>query len=144
MLVRAAWAFLVVSLIAGLAVALDAPITGLGALFGLTLIGGWLLTFLLGILQRIVPFLASMNAVPGKGRPPTPSKLTSARPLAIHFYCHFAALAMLALAVVVGSAWLVRAAALTGIAGAAAFAAFFAIVLQRTWHASRGPIARAA
>ena len=135
-LVRASWVFLAVSLIAGLAVALDAPVAGISALFGLTLIGGWLLTFLLGILQRIVPFLASMHAGPGEGRAPTPSKLTSDRPLAIHFYCHFAALAILALAVVVDSAWLAWAAALTGMVGAGAFAAFFVIVQQRMWHAA--------
>ena len=77
-----------------------------------------------------------MHAGPGKGRAPTPSKLTSDRPLAIHFYCHFAALAILALAVVVDSAWLARTAALTGMAGAVAFAAFFVIVQQRMWHAA--------
>ena len=37
-------------------------------LFGLLLIGGWLLTFLLGILQRIVPFLASMHAARRQAR----------------------------------------------------------------------------
>ncbi len=67
-------------------------------LFGITLIGGWLLTFLLGILQRIVPFLASMHKPPGKGPPRTPSSLTDDRPLAVHFWCHLAALALLALA----------------------------------------------
>lgn len=144
-LVRVAWVFLAMSLIAGLAVALDAPIAGMSPLFGLILIGGWLLTFLLGILQRIVPFLASMHAGPGKGRAPTSSRLTSQRPLAIHFYCHFTALAMLALALAVHSAWLARAAALTGLAGASAFAVFFVIVQQRMWHAAGGPhIPRAA
>ncbi len=47
---------------------------GLATLFGSLLIGGWLLTFLVGILQRIVPFLASMHAVARPERPPrTPS-----------------------------------------------------------------------
>ena len=66
-LVRIAWVLLVASLAAGLAVVLDIPFAGVDTLFGLTLIVGWLLTFLLGILQRIVPFLASMHA-PGASR----------------------------------------------------------------------------
>ena len=130
-LVRIAWALLVASLVAGLAVALDAPFAGMGALFGLTLIVGWLLTFLLGILQRIVPFLASMHAARGKRLPPTPSALTAGRPLAVHFHCHLAALALLALAVILESPWVTGAAALIGATGAAAFAGFFVIVVRR-------------
>lgn len=134
-LVRIAWAFLVASLGAGLGVALDAPFDGLVPLFGVTLVGGWLLTFLLGILQRIVPFLASMHAArgaKGAGRlPPTPSALTAGRPLAIHFGCHLAALASLVLAIVADSPFLARAGAAAGTAGAVAFAVFFTLVLRR-------------
>jgi len=130
-LVRIAWVLLGVSLAAGLAVALDAPVTGVDALFGLTLIVGWLLTFLLGLLQRIIPFLASMHAAGRTPRAPTPSSLTAERPLAIHFYCHVAALALLALAVVLDSIALAAAAAVAGVAGAVAFAGFFVIVQQR-------------
>ena len=43
-------------------------------LFGLFLLLGWLLTFLLGILQRILPFLASMHMNKG-GMPPLMSEL---------------------------------------------------------------------
>ena len=101
-LVRIAWAALVASLVVALAVVHDAPVDGIATQFGLVLIGGWLLTFLLAILQRIVPFLASMHAAQaktrGSGLPPTPSALTAERPLAIHFACHLAALALLAIA----------------------------------------------
>ena len=130
-LVRIGWVLLVASLAAGLAVVLDVPFAGVDTLFGLTLIVGWLLTFLLGILQRIVPFLASMHAAGRAPRAPTPSKLTAERPLAIHFYCHLGALALLALGVVSQSAVLVEAAALAGVAGGVAFAGFFVIVQQR-------------
>ncbi|HVS56233.1 MAG TPA: hypothetical protein VHJ55_08240, partial [Casimicrobiaceae bacterium] len=99
--------------------------------FGILLIGGWLLTFLVGILQRIMPFLASMHAAPGKRLPPTPSSLTAQRPLEIHFVCHLAALGLLALAVVTGSEKVASAGALVGSVGAAAFAGFFLIVLKR-------------
>jgi hypothetical protein len=129
-LVRIAWALLVASLAAGLA-ALELPIEHLGTLFGLTLIAGWLLTFLLGILQRIVPFLASMHAAHGKGLPPTPSALTAERPLTIHFLCHLAALALLALAVITDSVLVAVTGAVAGTGGAMAFCWFFLVVLRR-------------
>jgi hypothetical protein len=134
-LVRIAWVALVASLVGVLALVRDAPVDGIAPLFGLVLIGGWLLTFLLAILQRIVPFLASMHTAQakprGKGLPPTPSALTAERPLAIHFTCHLAALALLAIAIAADSAFTVRAAAAIGTAGALAFGAFFAIAMRR-------------
>jgi hypothetical protein len=138
-LVRIAWAALVASLVLALALApivpFDASFDRVATLFGFALIGGWLLTFLLGILQRIVPFLASMHAgqvsTRGRGLPPTPSALTAERPLAIHFICHLAALALLAFAIATGSALAVRAAAAVGTAGALAFGVFFATVMRR-------------
>ena len=130
-LVRVAWVLLAASLVAGLAVALDAPIDGVDTIFGLTLIVGWLLTFLLGILQRIVPFLAAMHAAGRMPRAPTPSTLTAARPLAIHYYCHLAALALLALGIIAKSTRLAEAAAVAGVTGSVAFAAFFVTVRQR-------------
>jgi hypothetical protein len=130
-LVRIGWVLLAGSLAAGLAVVLDIHLAGVDTLFGLTLIVGWLLTFLLGILQRIVPFLASMHASGRAPRAPTPSSLTAERPLAIHFWCHLAALGLLALGVAAQSTPLTQAAALSGVAGSVAFAAFFAIVQQR-------------
>ncbi len=48
-------------------------------IFGILLIAGWLLTFLLGMLQRIAPFLASMHAVEGPGRPPARSARSTSR-----------------------------------------------------------------
>ena len=52
------------SLVAGAgALSLDAPLARHAArCSALVLIGGWLLSFLLGMLQRILPFLASMHA----------------------------------------------------------------------------------
>jgi hypothetical protein len=122
---------LAASLAAALGVVLEAPFDGMAALFGLLLLGGWLLSFLLGILQRIVPFLASMHAVPGRRRPPTPSSLTAERPLSIHFVCHLAALGLLAAGVLADSPRIAFAGALLGSAGALAFGTFFAIVVRR-------------
>ncbi len=130
-LVRMAWALLVASLIVALGVALGAPMGGIATLFGLLVIVGWLLSFLLGILQRIVPFLGAMHAARGRKPAPTPSALTAARPLAVHFWCHVAALALLALAILTDGARLAFAAALVGATGAAAFAVFFVGVIRR-------------
>jgi len=130
-LVRISWGLLVASLVAALAIVPDAPLDAAPALFGLTLIGGWLLTFLLGMLQRILPFLASMHVARGAKRPPTPSSLSADRPLAIHFFCHLAALTGLALSVVADSPALAAVSAGVGALGAGAFGAFFLILLRR-------------
>ena len=131
LLVRVGWASLVASLGLALALVLEAPLARLPTLFGLVLVGGWLLSFLLGILQRILPFLASMHAARGALRPPTPSALSADRPLALHFACHLAALAGLGLAIVADSAALAAVAAAIGALGAAAFGVFFVILLRR-------------
>jgi hypothetical protein len=130
-LVRIGWGLLLASLAAALAVVLDLPVPNAATLFGVLLVPGWLLTFLLGILQRVVPFLASMHAARGKHLPPTPTSLTAARPLAVHFHAHLVALALLVAGVLAGSAWLVAAAALAGTAGAVAFAVSVLVPLRR-------------
>jgi hypothetical protein len=115
LLVRVSWLCLLASL--ALAALGGAPV-----LFGLLLVPGWLLTFLLGVLQRIVPFLASVHALSG-GRP-LASSLTPPRLLAAHAGLHLGALALL----VAGFA-LPGAAA--GLAAALAYAAFFVYVLVK-------------
>jgi hypothetical protein len=130
-LIRIAWVSLVASLAAALGVTLDVPVGGMDTLFGILLIVGWLLTFLVGILQRIIPFLASMHSVPGRRLAPTPSSLTAQRPLAIHFVCHLAALLLLGLAALFDSERFASAGAIVGSVGAAAFVGFFLIVLRR-------------
>jgi hypothetical protein len=130
-LVRVSWALLAASLVAALAIVPDTPAEGIPTLFGLLLVGGWLLTFLLGILQRILPFLASMYVGRGSKRPPTPSSMSADRPLAIHFFCHLLALSGLAIAVLVDSALIAALAAGIGALGAASFAVFFVTLLRR-------------
>jgi hypothetical protein len=140
-LVRVGWACMGASLLAALAMVLDWPLQRLPALFGVLLIGG-LLSFLLGMLSRIVPFLAAMHAGTGR-RPPMPSALTAQRPLSIHFACHLGALALLLGAVLADSVWLVRAAALVGACGALAFGVFFVLVWLRMKGSARPPNAQA-
>lgn len=129
-LVRLGWACLGASFLVALALEFQVLKAHGSALFGVLLVGG-LLTFLLGVLSRIVPFLASMHAGLGLRRPPTPSNLTAQRPLDIHFYSHVVALVMLLAAVMFDSVWLVRASAALGLVGAAAFGVFFVTAWRR-------------
>lgn len=109
----------------------------LGPLFVLAAVGGWLASFLFAVLQRILPFLASMHAARGQLRPPTPSALTLEPPLQWHLRAHVTALGLLAVAIVLRSpAWLV-AAAVVGFAGALAFGVFFAVLMLRLRGAGR-------
>ena len=127
-LVRASWALLLAGLALAAAMALGWAPPRSGVLFVVLLVPGWLLTFLLGVLQRIVPFLASVHA---GSRAPLASALSPQAPLAAHRVLHFAALAGLLAGVALDASWLVQAAAAAGLAGALAFAAFFAGVLSR-------------
>jgi hypothetical protein len=123
-LVRIGWACLAASLVLALALEMELNIRHGAVLFGMLLIGG-LLTLLLGMLSRIVPFLAAMHAGAGMRRPPTPSKMTLQRALDIHLYSHSLALTLLLIGVFFDNIWLLRAGATAGTLGAAAYAVFF-------------------
>lgn len=150
-LVRVGWACLAASLPAALALhwqaqlepALGASAGRAAALFGVLLVGG-LMSFLLGMLARIVPFLASMHATVGKRGPALPSALTAERPLAVHFWCHLAALALLLAGVLSGQAGLVRAGGAVGVLGALAYAQFFALACRRMVAGAARPAAESA
>lgn len=131
-LVRVSWAMLVLTLLVGLAALHGLAGPNGATLFGFLLLFGWLLTFLLGILQRIVPFLASMHMMRTKGQsPPAMSELSGSQPLKLHAGCHFAALAILSTAILADSAILVRAGTAVALIGAIAFAWFTLDVLYR-------------
>ena len=129
-LVRLAWAFLPLSAVLGVAAATDL-VPRAPALFGFSALMGWLLTFVMGILQRIVPFLASMHAAKTGRAPPLVSALTPEAPLRIHFWCHVAALAAVGLGIALDMALLLRFGAAIGGIGALAFLAFFVMVFVR-------------
>ncbi len=129
LMIRSSWAYLGLCLILGLAILLGAPIANAPALFGLILLGGWLLTFLTGILQRIMPFLASMHGSGRAGLPLLLSDLTAEGPLRVHAVCHHLALLLCGLGIVLNWTILVQAGAVTGTIGALAFAGFAANVL---------------
>ncbi len=130
-LVRVSWAFLLASLGTAFAAALGWIPAHAAALFGLMLVPGWLLTFMLAILQRIVPFLSTVHAAGPGRRAPLVSELTPERPLAAHRWLHLAALAALVAGVGARFDWLARLGAVLGLAAALAFGVFFATVLLR-------------
>jgi hypothetical protein len=132
-LLRAAWAGLVLSLVLGGAAALGWLGPRGPALFGFVAAFGWLLTFALGILQRILPFLGSMHAAKG-GRPPLVSELTNERALRLHAACHGTALIAIILGIAADLPTAIRFGGAVGVCGALAFAWFGASVLLRVFR----------
>ncbi len=137
LLMRLGWVALAVGLLIALAMVLGAPNDVLGRLFVIVVVVGWLLSFLLGALQRILPFLATMHAAKGQKRPPTPSALTLEWPLAVHVTCHLIAVALLCAAALLDSTALVAAGALVGFGGAIAFGIFAGVLMLRLHRAQR-------
>jgi hypothetical protein len=128
---KISWVLLIVGLVTGLAVLFEAPVPNGAALFGFLVLAGWLLTFLMGVLQRIMPFLASMHAAGKRGTPPLLSDLTSEGPLKIHAACHLAALAACSVGLVLDAPLVVALGAALGFVGAIAFAVFASLVVIR-------------
>lgn len=140
-LIRTAWGALILTLLVGIGSLYGYAGKNGATLFAFLLFGGWLLTFLFGILQRIMPFLASMHAARSKsGAPPLLSELAASWPLTCHAVCHGLAIIGLAVAIAFDFAWLAVPAILIGIAGAIAFVGFTADVIRRVFmetHTSR-------
>ena len=106
---------------AGLTLA-DIGIPNAPALTGFLLVAGWLLTFLTGVLQRIMPFLASMHVAGKSGLPPMLSELTAEGPLRVHAACHISALAICSAGIVSDMTLLVQVGTAAGCLGAISFA----------------------
>lgn len=131
LVIKLSWAMLVLCLLLGLAMAMGAPIPNGETLFGFVLLVGWLLTFLTGILQRIMPFLASMHTAGADGKPVLLSDLTADLPLRLHAACHFAALLLCSAGIVTDWTLLTRLGSAAGLAGALSFAAFAFLIVIR-------------
>jgi len=131
-LVRAAWIMLPSTLIIGLATLYGLAGNNGAALFGFLLLFGWLLTFLFAILQRIMPFLASMFVtLPARGGSAFVSELAGALSLRLHAVCHAFALATITAAIILDNAIVARVGSTIGLIGAIAFAWFTADVIRR-------------
>ncbi len=130
-LVKSSWVALMICLALGLAIVLGVPIPNGATLFGFVLLAGWLLTFLTGILQRIMPFLASMHVAGAGGKPVMLSELTAENPLKVHAGCHVGAVTLCSLGIIANSGMLVRFGAALGLTGALAFAVFTFLIVNR-------------
>ena len=83
-LVKSAWAALLLALVLAGVLWSGLPLPHAGAWLALALVA-WLLGMVLGFLQRILPFLAALHAAAGRRRGPTASSLTHERaPAAAH------------------------------------------------------------
>ncbi|VAV89891.1 hypothetical protein MNBD_ALPHA08-1693 [hydrothermal vent metagenome] len=129
--IRASWGLLILALLTVLGVMLGVPVPNGMTLFVFLLLVGWLLTFLTGILQRIMPFLASMHVVGKGGRPPLLSELTAERPLMVHAVFHFSAIAVISAGIVLEAPMIIKLGATLGFVGAVAFAVFVGFVVVR-------------
>lgn len=131
-LLRVGWIMLPLTLVTGLAALYPVPGHNAAILFGFLLLFGWLLTFLFGILQRILPFLASMFLTPpARGRKPIASKSAGAVPLKIHAACHLLALIAITISIVTDNALIAQIFCVVGLLGAVVFAWFTADIIRR-------------
>jgi hypothetical protein len=137
-LVRVAWIILPATLVVGLAALYGFAGSNGVTLFGFMLLFGWLLTFLLAILQRIMPFLASMFVTPpARGGTAIVAELSGAPALKLHAICHALALFILAIAIVLDNGAVGRLGGAIGLVGALAFAWFTADVIRRMLPANQ-------
>ncbi|MCF8479693.1 MAG: hypothetical protein K9H25_04620 [Rhodospirillum sp.] len=137
-LVRLSW----VCWIAGLACAAAARLDWLPVEWaGLFLLPGWLLSLLLGLLQRIVPFLASMQSVRLCARPAPLPRLEPKLPPPILGASHGGALFFLALGMALDLDPLIRVAGLLGMVSGLTLLSLLLIVLVRglSHHRTVGP-----
>lgn len=130
-LVRLGWTLLPVAVLAGIGALAQSERNAVAAAFVTLACAGYLLSFVLGILERILPFLASVHgARPGR-RAPMPSALTPERAQSIHWPLHVLAVGLLVAGIAFGHEGIVRAAGVAGVGAALAFAGFVGGVLRR-------------
>ncbi len=136
-LIRASWGFLILTLLLVTAYLAGLAIPNAVSLIGFVLLAGWLLTFLCGVLHRIMPFLASMHAAGKSGLPPLLSDLTAEGPLMLHAVCHFSAVTLCGIGIVADQSLLIRIGSALGVVGAAGFATFAIIVALKVRQGPR-------
>jgi hypothetical protein len=130
-LIRASWLMLMAALAAAAGLALDVLPDTAPALFGFLTLFGWLLGLVVGVQQRIMPFLGSMHVLRAGARPLAPTRLVNERCLQVHRWGHFAALGLVAAGILMANTAAVRLGGCAGLAGAVAYATFAVTVLRR-------------
>jgi hypothetical protein len=129
-MIKGAWGMMLASIVLGITLIFDLAGEQGPALFGFVILFGWLLTYIKGMLQRIVPFLAAMNMSKRNHKPPRLSELADGFPLKLHAICHWLALVIGAASIAVDFSAGLQVAAVLGTIGALGFAWFGAAVLQ--------------
>jgi hypothetical protein len=125
-----------VAILCGLAALFDL-FPNAGQLFIWLIVAGWLLTFLMGVLQRVMPFLASMHSASTSGRTPLLSQLMAEIWTKAHFALHVLAVLAVGAGLVLENALAVRLGAVSGLLGAVAFALYGFELFKRIRHFRR-------
>ncbi|MBT3885608.1 MAG: hypothetical protein HOF70_12545, partial [Rhodospirillaceae bacterium] len=121
-LVRAAWALLLIAIILGGLAGAGEDRWNMPTLFAFVLTFGWLLSFIGGILGRVLPFLTSMQAHNQGQRPPRLSDMGHQKiTLRLHAAGHVSGLVLVAAGIAVDQSLLVLAGGALGTIGALAF-----------------------
>jgi len=131
LMIRFSWAMLPVSLILALLAQWSDNLANSIQLCVLIAVLGWLVSFIIGILQRIIPFLLSMQIARQTGMPELPSKLTAEKLITFVGPLHIAAVVLCALGVALDYALFIRIGGLIGIASALCFLTFLFIAIKR-------------
>jgi len=142
-LIGLSWVMLTLSLLLAALLALDLlPASG-GTLFVFVLLFGWLSSMLAGVLQRILPFLASMHVARAGGRPISPNRLVMRAPLLFHRCGHGVAIAAVASGILFDVPRLIGIGGAAGVASGLALAVFaLAVQLRTRRHLTATPTAR--
>ncbi len=135
-MVKAAWGMLIITLLIGILVVMGTAGDKAATLFGFLALFGWLLTFLIGILQRIIPFLASMNMNKKGVKAPRLSEMANETSLNVHAVCHGLAVLIISLGIVLDQTLFVQAGAISGVIGSISFLWFVLAIIKsyRAYH----------
>ena len=96
-------------------------------LAGILILHGGFVSVIVGMLYKIIPFLAWLHLTQDVGKAPNMKKLQPDAPIRRHLALHAVALAVLLVAASVGNAWLIR---LAGLLVVAEFAFLFANIIK--------------
>jgi hypothetical protein len=130
-LIRTSWVLFPLSIALGIAAVSGVPFDQAMLTAGYVAVFGWLLTFVLGIQQQIMPFLAAMNVSKVGNVPPRLSQLAKGLPLKIHAVCHFIAIALVGIGIITNLEVFVQAGSVFGLVGAFSFLWFTLDVYRR-------------
>ncbi|MCF8473686.1 MAG: hypothetical protein K9G26_03235 [Emcibacter sp.] len=129
LLIRISWVMLISSILwGGLGLMGYWPEYG-PIILGLLAIVGWLLTFLMGVLQRIIPFLSSMHTSDTGGVPMLVSSMADDRLLKVSGTCHLIGFFTASVAIAFDLEDLMRAGAVIGFVSAISLLYFLVSVM---------------